>query len=140
MRVLEAFETSEVLTNEGLACEIEYGGKVIATVWVRPADANLNAAYRRQLADMTLKLRGANLEELEDDEDREMMYLLYFNTIITKWEWADSADQEDETLTLNQENALALFKRAPKFLEAIQRGARQWDRFRKAHEEDAAGN
>lgn len=141
MRVYEAFETSKRLTDEGLPCEIEFGGKVIATVWVRPADANLNADYRRELATESLALQqSGGLEQLDEDTDRELLFKVYARTVITRWTWTDPQDKKDTKLKLNEKNAVALFKRVPKFFEGIQRGARGWDRYRKTHEEDAAGN
>lgn len=141
MRVYEAFETSKRLIDEGLPCEIEFGGKVIATVWVKPADANLNADYRRELASESLALQqSGGLESIDEDTDRELLYKVYARTVITRWTWNDAQDKKDAKLKLNEKNALALFKRVPKFFEGIQRGARGWDKFRKAHEEDAAGN
>jgi hypothetical protein len=140
VRVYEAFETSKRLIDEGLPCEIEFGGKVIAKVWVRPADANLNADYRRELASEALALQGNGLDNLDEDTDRELLFKVYAKTVITRWTWTDPEDKKDAKLKLNEKNAIALFKRVPKFFEGIQRGARSWDQFRKAHEEDAAGN
>ena len=141
MRVYEAFETSKRLIDEGLPCEIEFGGKVIATVWVRPADANLNADYRRELASEWLALQqSGGLESIDEDTDRELLYKVYARTVITRWTWTDAQDKKDAKLKLNEKNAIALFTRVPKFFEGIQRGARGWDKFRKSHEEAAAGN
>jgi len=140
VRVYEAFETSERLIDEGLLCEIEFGGKVIAKVWVRPTDPNLNRAYARELATETLKLKGNGLDELEPEEDAEILQRIFARTVIVRWEFTDPADKKDPKLKLNEKNAIALFKRAPKFFAGIQQGARHWDRFRKIHEEEAAGN
>lgn len=141
MRVYEAFETSKRLIDEGLPCEIEFGGKVIATVWVRPADANLNADYRRELATESLALQATGgIEELDEDTDRELLFKVYARSVITRWVFTDPEDKKDAKLKLNEKNALALFKRVPKFFEGIQRGARAWDKYRKTHEKDAAGN
>lgn len=140
MRVYEAFETSERLIDEGLECEIEFGGKVIAKVWVRPTDPNLNRAYARELANETLKLKGNGLDELEPEEDAEILHRIFARTVIVRWTWTDPQDKKDPKLKLNEKNAVELFKRAPKFFAGIQQGARNWDRFRKIHEEEAAGN
>ena len=94
--------------------------------------------YRRELAEMSVGLKQG--EELEEDADREMLYQLYVRTVIVKWEWSDPKDKADPALKLTEKNALALFRKAPKFFEAIQRGARNWSQYRAAHEEDAAGN
>ena len=67
MRVLEAFEVSEKLASEGRECEIEFGGKVIAVVRVRPADAALNSSYRKELAELAVGLKGNGLDTIEDD-------------------------------------------------------------------------
>ncbi len=140
MRVYEAFETSKRLIDEGLQCEIEFGGKVIARVWVRPTDPNLNRAYARELAEETVKLKGNGLDDLSPEDDAEILQRIIARTVIVRWEWTDQADKKDPKLKFNEKNAIALFKRAPKFFAGIQQGARQWDRFRKVHEEQAAGN
>lgn len=138
MRVYEAFETSEKLAAEGRQCSIEFGGKVIANVWVRPSDATLNADYRRELAELSVGFKAG--EEIDEDTDRELLWKVYARAVIVKWEWTDPEDQKDKALKLTEENALALFKRVPKFFEGIQRGARNWSNYRAAHEEDATGN
>lgn len=140
MRVYEAFETSKKLIDEGLQCDIEFGGQVIAKVWVRPTDPNLNRAYARELALETLKLKGTELEDLDAEEDAEIIQRIFARTVIVRWEWTDAADKKDPKLKFNEENAVALFKRAPKFFSGIQIGARNWDRFRKIHEKAASGN
>jgi len=141
VRVYEAFETSEKLTNEGRLCEIEFGGKVIAKVWVRPADPALNSDYRRELAELSVGLvKDGQVENIDEDEDRRLLWVVYSRTVIVKWSWTDNADQKDPKLKFNEKNAVALFKRVPKFFEGIQRVARQWSNFRAAHEEEAAGN
>lgn len=138
MRVLQAFQTSENLISEGQQCSIEFGGKVIANVWVKPADAALNADYRRELAELTLLLKNGG--EIDDETDQELEWKLYIRSVIVKWEWTDPEDKKDRSLKLNEKNAIALFKKAPKFFEGIRRGARNWAQFRAAHEEEAAGN
>lgn len=138
MRVYEAFETSERLTNEGRECEIEFGGKVICKVWIRPADPSLNADYRRELAELSIGL--AQGEELDEDTDRALLWKVYARTVIKKWVWTDPADKKDPKLRLSEANAVALFRRVPKFFEGIQRVARQWAQYRASHEEDAKGN
>ena len=140
MRVYEAFETSERLISEGRECEIEFGGKVIARVWVRPTDPNLNRAYARELAEETVKLKGNGLDDLSPEDDAGILQRIVARTVLVRWEWTDAADKKDPKLKFNEKNAVALFKRAPKFFAAVQQGARQWDRFRKVHEEQAAGN
>jgi hypothetical protein len=140
VRVLEAFETSDKLIDEGLQCDIEFGGKIIAKVWVKPTDPNLNRGYARELAQETIALKGNGLDELDEDEDREILYRIFARTVIVRWEFTDPADKKDAKLKFNEKNAVALFKRAPKFFAGIQQGARRWDRFRKVHEEQAAGN
>jgi hypothetical protein len=140
VRVLEAFETSDKLIDEGLQCDIEFGGKIIAKVWVKPTDPNLNRGYARELAQETIALKGNGLDELDEDEDREILYRIFARTVIVRWEFTDPADKKDAKLKFNEKNAVALFKRAPKFFAGIQQGARRWDRFRKVHEEEAAGN
>ena len=137
MRVYEAFETSEKLTTEGRQCSIEFGGKVIANVWVRPSDASLNADYRRELAELSV---GLKQQEIDEETDRELLWKIYARTVVMSWEWIDPADKNDPALKFNEKNSIALFRRAPKFFEAIQRASRDWSQFRAAHEEDAAGN
>ena len=138
MRVREAFETSEKLAAEGRECSIEFGGKVIARVWVRPADVSLNADYRRELAEITIGLRSG--EEIDEETDRENLYRVFFRSVITKIEWMDPADKKDPKLKFTEDNMVALFSQAPKFFEGIQRGARNWGNYRAAHEGDATGN
>ena len=142
MRVYEAFETSEKLVNEGRLCEIEFGGQVIAKVWIRPADPGLNADYRRELAELSVGLvqAGQNVAEIDPDLDRELLWKVYARTVILRWEWTDQKDRKDPKLKFSEENALKLFRRVPKFFEGIQRAARQWTEFRAAHEKEAAGN
>lgn len=146
MRVLEAFETSEKLANEGRKCEIEFGGKVVCEVVVRPADALLNSEYRRVLAEMAVgrtrpKKNGSGLAiEPDTKEDTEKLYTLYARSVIVSWTWADQADRQTKALKFNEENAVALFRKAPKFFEAIQFAAREWSHFRAANEEEATGN
>ena len=140
MRVYEAFETSKRLIDEGLQCEIEFGGKIIAKVWVRPTDPNLNRVYARELTLEAVALKGNGLDDLEPDQDAEILYRIFARTVIVRWEWTDPVDKKDPKLKFNEKNAIALFKRTPKFFAGIQQGARQWDRFRKVHEEQAAGN
>lgn len=138
MRVLEAFQVSEQLTSEGLECEIEFGGKVIAVVKVRPADALLNADYRKTLADLSVGVvPSANLDEAED---RERLFKLYSRAVIVGWTWTDPADKKDPALKFNEKNAIALFRKAPKFFEGIQVAARRWVNYRLQHEEKATGN
>lgn len=138
MRVLEAFETSDKLTNEGLTCEIEFGGKVIASVIVRPADIALNADYRREMAELSIV--AGNGADIDEETDRELLWRLYARTIVTGWTWSDAKDKKDPTLKFNEKNAVALFKTAPKFFHAIQRASLRWGNFRAVHEADAAGN
>lgn len=147
MRVLEAFETSKKLSDEGRACEIEFGGKVICTVQVRPADAALNADYRRVLAEMSIELLAGKSNgaatpapELSPEDDVERLYRLYCRSVIVSWKWTDPSDRQTKALKFNEKNAVALFHKAPKFFEAIQKGARGWGNFRSAHEDDARGN
>ncbi len=140
MRVYEAFETSDRLISEGRECEIEFGGKVICLIKVRPADAALNAEYRRELAELSVGMKGNGLDDIDEDQDRELLWRIYARTVISGWEWLDPADKKDPKLKFNEKNAVALFKRVPKFFQGIQRVALQWSNFRVAHEEDAAGN
>lgn len=140
MRVYEAFETSDRLIDEGLQCEIEFAGKIIANVWVRPTDPNLNRTYARELTLEAIALKGNGLDDLEPDQDAEILYRIFARTVIVRWEWTDAADKKDPKLKFNEKNAVALFKRTPKFFAGIQQGARNWDRFRKVHEEQASGN
>ena len=141
MRVLQAFETSSKLIDEGRTCEIEFDGKVIATVQVRPADAMLNPDYRRVIAEMSIdaaRLNGA--DPLDKVQDQAFLYQLYARAVITGWTWTDAEDRKATSLRFNEKNAIALFKKAPKFFEAIQLAARQWSHYRAAHEEKATGN
>ncbi len=140
MRVLEAFEVSEKLATEGRECEIEFGGKVIAVVRVRPADAALNSHYRRELAELAIGMKGNGLEQIEDDVDREMLWKLYARTVVLGWTWTDPKDKKATSLKFNEENAVRLFKRAPKFFQAIQTVALRWGHYRAANEEQASGN
>lgn len=141
MRVYEAFATSERLVKEGRECEIEFGGRVICRVWVRPADPSLNADYRRELAELSIGLtREGTLLEIDEDTDRELLWKVYAKTVIVKWQWTDPADRKDQKLRLNEKNVLKLFRELPKFFEGIQRVARQWSQYRATHEEDAKGN
>ena len=141
MRVLQAFETSSKLIDEGRTCEIEFEGKVVATVQVRPADGMLNSDYRRAIAEMSIdaaRLNGA--DPLDKIQDQEFLYQLYARAVITGWTWSDPEDRKATSLRFSEKNAVALFKKAPKFFEAIQVAARQWSHYRAAHEEKAAGN
>ena len=149
MRVFEAFETSERLTSEGRECEIEFGGRVICKIWVRPADPVLNADYRRELSELSVGLlKDGNVNEIDEDTDRLLLWKVYARSVILKITWTDPADQKDAKLKFNQamtpanreKNAIALFKRVPKFFQGIQEVARQWSQYRAAHEEEAAGN
>lgn len=141
MRVLQAFETSTKLIDEGRTCEIEFDGEVICNVQVRPADAMLNPEYRRVIAEMSIdvtRLNGA--EAIDAVQDQDFLFQLYARAVIKSWEWTDAEDQKATSLRFNEKNAVALFKRAPKFFEAIQLAARQWTHYRAAHEEKATGN
>ena len=149
MRVYEAFETSEKLASEGRECEIEFGGKVIARVWVRPADPVLNADYRRELAELSVGLlKSGEINEIDEDTDRALLWKVYGRTVVTKITWTDPQDAKDPKLRFHsnlkletrEKNFSALCRRVPKFFEGIQKVARQWSQFRAAHEEDAAGN
>jgi len=141
VRVYEAFATSERLVKEGRECEIEFGGRVICRVWVRPADPSLNADYRRELAELSVGLtRDGVMEDLDEDTDRELLWKVYARTVITRWAWMDPEDKKDPKLKLNEKNVLALFRKLPKFFEGIQRVARQWSQYRATHEEAAKGN
>lgn len=140
MRVYEAFETSERLISEGRQCQIEFAGKVICLVKVRPADAALNADYRRELSELSIGLKGNGLDDMDEDADREMLWKIYAKTVISEWEWVDPADKKDPKLKFSEKNAVALFRRVPKFFQGIQRVALQWSNFRVEHEEAAAGN
>ncbi|MCK5549222.1 MAG: hypothetical protein KAI41_01680 [Hyphomicrobiaceae bacterium] len=141
MRVYEAFSTSERLVKEGRECEIEFGGRVICRVWVRPADPSLNADYRRELAELSVGLtRDGTLLEIDEDTDRELLWKVYARTVIVKWQWTDPADKKDQKLRFNEKNVLRIFRELPKFFEGIQRVARQWSQYRATHEEDAKGN
>lgn len=140
MRVYEAFETSERLISEGRECKIEFGGKVIANVVVRPADGALNADYRREMAELSVGLKGNGLDAIDDDLDREMLWKLYARTVIVGWTWSDPNDKKDPKLKFTEKNAIALFKRTPKFFQGIQRVALVWGHYRSEHEEAAAGN
>ena len=141
MRVLQAFETSSKLIDEGRTCEIEFEGKVICVVQVRPADAMLNPDYRRVIAELSIdatRLNGA--DAIDAVQDQEFLYSLYARSVVTGWEWSDPEDRKATSLRFNEKNAIALFKKAPKFFEAIQLAARQWSHYRAAHEEKATGN
>lgn len=150
MRVLEAFETSQKLIDEGRTCEIEFGGKVICKVQLRPADAMLNPEYRRVIAEMSvgIKSNGSGQDLLDQLEDRERLYSLYCRAVISGWTWTDPEDRKATSLRfkaggdpeINEKNAIALFTKAPKFFEAIQVAARQWGHFRATHEKDVTGN
>jgi len=149
VRVYEAFETSEKLASEGRECEIEFGGKVIARVWVRPADPVLNADYRRELAELSVGLlKSGEINEIDEDTDRALLWKVYGRTVVTKITWTDPQDAKDPKLRFHsnlkaetrEKNFTTLCQRVPKFFEGIQRVARQWSQFRAAHEEDAAGN
>lgn len=141
MRVLQAFETSSKLIDEGRTCEIEFEGKVICVVQVRPADAMLNPDYRRHIAEMSIdaaRLNGA--DPIDVVADRDNLFRLYARAVITGWEWSDPEDRKATSLRFTEKNAIALFAKAPKFFEAIQLAARQWSHYRAAHEEKATGN
>ena len=149
MRVYEAFETSERLISEGRECEIEFGGRVICKIWVRPADPVLNADYRRELAELSVGiLKDGNINVIDEETDRLLLWKVYARSVILKILWTDPADQKDPKLKFNQQlapatrekNAIALFQRVPKFFQGIQEVARQWSQFRSTHEEEAAGN
>ncbi len=141
MRVLQAFETSHKLIDEGRTCEIEFEGKVICIVQVRPADAMLNSDYRRVVSEMSLEATRLNgVEAIDAVQDREFLYQLFARSVITGWEWTNPEDQKDTKLKFSEKNAVALFKKAPKFFEAIQLAARQWMHYRAVHEEKATGN
>jgi len=141
VRVYEAFETSEKLAKEGRQCEIEFGGEVIAKVWVRPADPVLNADYRRELAELSVGLmEKGQMKRIDEDTDRLLLWKVYAKTVLVKWIWTDPRDKKDPKLRLTEANAVALFQRAPKFFEGIQKVAREWSQFRADHEEEAAGN
>jgi len=149
VRVYEAFETSERLISEGRECEIEFGGRVICKIWVRPADPVLNADYRRELAELSVGiLKDGNINVIDEETDRLLLWKVYARSVILKILWTDPADQKDPKLKFNQQlapatrekNAIALFQRVPKFFQGIQEVARQWSQFRSTHEEEAAGN
>jgi len=140
VRVYEAFETSEKLIAEGRTCDIEFGGKVIATVKVRPADGALNSDYRREMAELSIGIKANGLDAIDDDLDREMLWKLYARAVIVEWEWHDAKDKKDPKLKLTETNAVALFRRVPKFFQSIQRVALVWTNYRSEHEEEAAGN
>lgn len=141
MRVYEAFETSEKLAREGRQCDIEFGGKVIARVWVRPADPALNADYRRELSELSIGfLESGSVRDIDEETDRLLLWKVYARTVIVKWIWMDPEDKKDPKLRFNEKNAIELFQRAPKFFEGIQKVARQWTQYRAAHEAQAAGN
>ncbi len=140
MRVYEAFETSEKLIAEGRTCDIEFGGKIIATVKVRPADGALNSDYRREMAELSIGIKANGLDAIDDDLDREMLWKLYARAVIVEWEWHDAKDKKDPKLKLTETNAVALFRRVPKFFQSIQRVALVWTNYRSEHEEEAAGN
>lgn len=142
MRVLQAFETSPKLIDEGRKCEIEFEGKVICIVQVRPADGMLNSEYRKELAEMSIEVARLNgAEQIVDAvADRDNLFRLYSRAVITGWEWTDEEDQKDKKLRFNEKNAIALFRKAPKFFEAVQVVARTWTHYRAAHEEKATGN
>ncbi len=149
MRVYEAFETSDRLASEGRQCDIEFGGIVIARVWVRPADPVLNADYRRELAELSVGLiKSGEINDIDEDTDRALLWKVYGRTVVTKIDWTDPEDKKDPNLRFTPKLALAtreknfvtLCQRVPKFFEGIQKVARQWSQYRAAHEEDAAGN
>ncbi len=142
MRVLEAFETSQSLIEKGRECEIEFGGKVICVVTIRPADAFLNSAYRKATTELAQELKAEvkDVADLEPDQDNEYLYRLYVRSVITSWKWTDPADAKDPKLKFSEKNATALFAKAPKFFEAIQKVARDWGHFRSKVEKEIAGN
>ncbi len=149
MRVYEAFETSEKLASEGRKCDIEFGGKVIARVWVRPADPVLNADYRRELAELSVGLiASGEINEIDEDTDRALLWKVYGRTVVAKITWTDPEDAKDPKLRFHkgikletrEKNFVTLCQRVPKFFEGIQKVARQWSQYRATHEEDAAGN
>jgi uncharacterized protein YecT (DUF1311 family) len=142
VRVLEAFETSQSLTEKGRECEIEFEGKVICVVTVRPADAMLNSDYRKAAADLAQELKATvkDVNNLEPGKDNEYLFRLYVRSVITSWTWTDPADKKDPKLKFSEKNATALFAKAPKFFEAIQKVARTWSHFRAQTEKDIAGN
>lgn len=142
MRVLEAFETSPSLTEKGRECEIEFEGKVICIVTVRPADAMLNADYRKAASDLAKELKASfsNVEDLEPGQDNEYLFRLYAQSVVTGWTWPDPDDAKDPKLKFSEKNAIALFTKAPKFFEAVQTVARDWAHFRAKVEKDIAGN
>lgn len=142
MRVLEAFETSPSLTEKGRECEIEFEGKVICVVTVRPADAMLNSEYRKAAADLAQELKAEvkDIANLEPGQDDEYLFRLYVRSVITGWTWTDPADKKDPKLKFSEKNATALFSKAPKFFEAIQKVARTWSHFRAQTEKDISGN
>lgn len=149
MRVLEAFETSEQLAKKGRKCEIEFGGNVIAEVWVRPADPALNAEYRKELAELSVGLLEAGgVKEIDEATDRLLLWKVYARTVVRSIVWTDPEDKKDQSLRFTEKmkpetrekNFVELCQKAPKFFEAIQRVARQWSNFRAEHEKDAAKN
>lgn len=140
MRVLAAFETSARLTDEGVKCDIEFAGEIICHVWVRPADVSLNADFRREIAEGSMAMRAGGLDNITEDRDQELYFGVYARTVIRRWEWTDPEDQADPELVFNEDNAIKLFTRAPKFFEAIQQTARRWTNYRLQFEDDAGGN
>ena len=140
MRVYAAFETSARLIDEGVKCDIEFAGQIIAHVWVRPADVSLNADFRREITEGSIAMRDGGLDNITEDRDQELFFRVYARSVIRRWEWTDPEDQADPELVFTEDNAAVLFKRLPKFFEAIQRTARHWTNYRIQFEEDASGN
>jgi len=137
VRVTDAFETSNKLIKKGRLCEIEFAGKVIAKVRVRPADAVMNPDYRRTLAELTSE---HDMENMSDADDLKILYQVYFQTVIISIEWMDPDDKKDPSLKFTEKNMVDLFTKAPKFFTVIRIEASKWTNFRMAYEEKAAGN
>ena len=147
MRVYEAFETSERLTSEGRECEIEFGGKVICIVRVRPADVRLNAEYRRDLAETAAAIKGTE-DDITEARDLEILYGVFARTVVLSIEWTDPEDKKDPKLRFHpklkaetrEKNFIALCTRAPMFFAGIRRVASQWANYRAQFDEEAQGN
>ena len=129
MRVYEAFETSERLISEGRECEIEFGGRVICKIWVRPADPVLNADYRRELAELAVGiLRDGNVNEIDEDTDRLLLWKVYARSVILKIVWTAPDDKKDAKPKFNQDmtpaarekNAIAFSQPGPKLFQRLQ--------------------
>jgi hypothetical protein len=134
--VYEAFETDNELAADGVWLDVYTPeGEPIAKFKCRPADGDMNPAYRAAAAALLERMRR---DKTIDGDGIDATVALYAETVIVDWEGVTNRDGKKIPFTAKA--CAELMRDLPQLFKAIQQQARDWTKWRTVYREELAGN